>query len=300
MVPAAPGGRCPQPCPTGVGGKRAGGAGWQGMDAPGVSGCPWSAAKGEVRFLKVEVQGSYLRNKRRCWFRCRGAERRGTELPGCMQQSRGVFPSFRKQKPKPERSRASPGSRQQRCSPPPEPARFCAGPGGGRRAAGACSPGGRRVLVCFPFFFPLCLSLAAFSQHQPPAAIPPHPARSRSSSGASCEPGRQRLEPAPPPPSSGGGRRSHCPPPSAPACWQSPAPSSAPPVPARQSRPEPPGGRCQAPPALTSHLKGSAAAGGLQRGFPALSGCWHCGGAPRSELPAVPSLFQTGLARLLG
>lgn len=90
------------------------------------------------------------------------------------------------------------------------------------------------------------------------------------------------------------------PPPSAPACWQSPAPSSAPPVPARQSRPEPPGGRCQAPPALTSHLKGSAAAGGLQRGFPALSGCWHCGGAPRSELPAVPSLFQTGLARLLG
>lgn len=165
---------------------------------------------------------------------------------------------------------------------------------------GARSPGGRRVLVCFPFFFPLCLSLAAFSQHQPPAAIPPHPARSRSSSGASCEPGRQRLEPAPPPPSSGGGRRSQCPPPSAPACWQSPAPSSAPPVPARQSRPEPPGGRCQAPPALTSHLKGSAAAGGLQRGFPALSGCWHCGGAPRSELPAVPSLFQTGLARLLG
>lgn len=213
MVPAAPGGRCPQPCPAGVGGKRAGGAGWQGMDAPGVSGCPWSAAKGEVRFLKVEVQGSYLRNKRRCWFRCRGAERRGTELPGCMQQSRGVFPSFRKQKPKPERSRASPGSRQQRCSPPPEPARCCAGPGGGRRAAGACSPGGRRVLVYFPFFFPLCLSLAVFSQHQPPTAIPPHPARSRSSSGASCEPGRQRLEPAPPPPSSGGGRRSQCPPP---------------------------------------------------------------------------------------
>lgn len=78
---------------------------------------------------------------------------------------------------------------------------------------GARSPGGRRVLVYFPFFFPLCLSLAVFSQHQPPAAIPPHPARSRSSSGASCEPGRQRLEPAPPPPSSGGGRRSQCPPP---------------------------------------------------------------------------------------
>lgn len=188
---------------------------------------------------------------------------------------------------------ASPASWHQRCS-PLEPARPCAGPAG--RAAGAHSPGGHRLLLFFFSFFPLPSAPL-------PGSVLPASASRRYSLAPSAKPlfigsllrARAAAFGASPATAVLGGWQEASP--SLPGSCQLAKPGS--PLPPCRCPPDraglsPRGGRCQAPPALVSHLKGSAATGGLQRGFPALFGCWHCGGAPGSELPACSKLVWHG------